>query len=118
VFVAGWPNKLDVPPNPDCAAGRLRDDANIVGAGSEGRSMRDEGFCRRCWAKAKQVRNAGRSGGECTGQIPEAKGVFRMTANSYGIRKAEDAVPKNASLRCSIFHTNKWTMEADGAGEK
>jgi len=51
VFVAGWPNKLDVPPNPDCTAGRLRDDANIVGASSEGRSMRDEGFRRRCWRK-------------------------------------------------------------------
>lgn len=75
VFVAGWPNKLDVLPNPDCAAGRLREDANMVEAGSESRSMRDEGFCRRCWAKAKQARHAGRSGGECAGQIPEANRV-------------------------------------------
>jgi len=41
-----------------------------------------------------------------------------MTANSYGIRKEEYAVLKNASLRCSIVHTNEWMMEADGAGEK
>ena len=53
VFAAGWPNKLDVPPNPDCAAGRLREDANMVGAGSESRSMRDEGFCRRCLGESK-----------------------------------------------------------------